>query len=51
LHASRPGKRSLYLGRFCDVEDQLDPNIGWFGKETILMSLATGETRLLYQKE
>ncbi len=47
LHASRPGKRSLFLGRFCDVEDQLDPNIGWFGKETILMSLGTGETRLL----
>lgn len=46
LHASRAGKRSLYLGYFCDIEDQIDPNIGWYQKDTILLPLRTGETRL-----
>ena len=51
LHASRAGKRSLYFGHFCDVEDLLDPSIGWFQKDSVLIPLRNGETRLLWQKE
>jgi hypothetical protein len=47
LHASRGGKRSLGLGYFCDIEDQIDSNIGWYQKDNILLPLRTGETRLL----
>lgn len=47
LHASRSGKRSLGLGYFCDIEDQIDSNIGWYQKDNILLPLRTGETRLL----
>lgn len=51
IHASKAGKRSLSFGYFCDIEDQLDPAIGWFQKENVLIPLRNGETRLLLQKE
>ncbi len=51
VHASQEGKRSISLNRFCNIEDQLDPRIGWFQKESILIPMRTGETRLLLQRE
>lgn len=51
LHASRSGKRSLNLGGFYNIEDQLNPDIGWSQKDTIMLPMTTGETRLLRQQE
>lgn len=47
LHASQAGKRSLHFGYFCDSEDLIDASIGWLQKDNVMMSLRTGETRLL----
>ncbi|MFA7692019.1 MAG: hypothetical protein GX117_04415 [Candidatus Hydrogenedentes bacterium] len=47
IHAGRAGKRSFNFGFFCDIEDQLDAEIGWYQKDSILLSMRAGETRLL----
>ena len=49
LHASQSGKRSLYFGRFYDIEDLIDPDIGWPQKDSIMLPVRTGETRILRQ--
>jgi hypothetical protein len=50
LHASEAGKRSMYFGHFFDIVDLFDPAIGWPQKDSIMLPMQTGETRLLMQK-
>ena len=50
LHASEAGKRSLYFGHFFDIVDLLDAAIGWPQKDSIMLPMQSGETRLLMQK-
>lgn len=47
LHASQAGKREIQFGYFCDSEDLIDPSIGWLQKDSVMLSVRTGETRLL----
>ncbi len=47
LHARQSGKRSVHFGGFYDIQDLLDPDIGWPQKDSVMLSVRTGETRLL----
>lgn len=49
LHGSKPGKRSISLGDFYNIADLLDPEMGWGQKDSILLPMQPGETRLLLQ--
>lgn len=50
IHAGQAGKRAVSLGEYCDVQDLFDPAIGWVQKESFILPLRTGETRLLTVK-
>ncbi|HDP34933.1 MAG TPA: hypothetical protein ENN29_07475 [Candidatus Hydrogenedentes bacterium] len=50
LHASHAGKRAVYFGGFYDIQDLLDPSLGWLQKESIMLPVRTGETRILRRK-
>lgn len=47
IHGKQAGDRILSLGGFYDVQDLFDPVIGWPEKESFLIPLRMGETRLL----
>lgn len=47
VHGKEVGERVIGLGRFCDVVDLFDASIGWPEKESFLLPLKMGETRLL----
>lgn len=47
VHAKQVGERTVDLDQTYDVQDLLDPNIGWPRIESFLMPLDTGDTRLL----
>ncbi len=47
LHGRVVGERAISLGTYCDVIDLFDPGIGWQQKENFVLTLQTGETRLL----
>ncbi len=47
FHAHQAGKRAITFGYFCDSEDLIDPSIGWLQKDTVMLTVRTGETRLL----
>ena len=51
VHASKVGKRSLYLGGFCNILDLLKPEIGLYQKDNILLPMQQGETRLLLRED
>ncbi|MBW7864488.1 MAG: hypothetical protein H3C30_08755 [Candidatus Hydrogenedentes bacterium] len=50
VHAGQAGKRAVSLGEYCDVQDLFDPAIGWVQKESFILPLRTGETRLFSVK-
>jgi hypothetical protein len=47
IHGRQTGERTIELGGFYDVVDLLDPEIGWPSRDNFVLSLKTGETRLL----
>ena len=47
IHGKQAGDRILNLGGFFDVQDLFDSAIGWPEKESFLMPIRMGETRLL----
>ena len=47
VHGRKMGERAVALGRFYDVQDLFDPSIGWLQKESFMLPLKNGETRLL----
>lgn len=47
IHARQIGERELELDGLYDVQDLLDANIGWPRRESIVIPLDTGESRLL----
>ncbi len=47
IHASQDGERIVNLGRFHNIQDLFDPAIGWPQKESFVLNLKAGETRLL----
>ncbi len=47
LHGSRAGSRAISLGAHYNVADLFDASAGWPGKESFLLPLGVGETRLL----
>lgn len=54
LHASSNGERSLDLGATFNIQDRLDPDVGWQNKRFLLMPMKQGDTRVLgleYSKE
>ncbi len=50
IHAGQAGKRAVSLGEYCDVQDLFDPAIGWVQRESFILPLRTGETRLFTVK-
>ncbi|MBL7647703.1 MAG: hypothetical protein JNK74_16075 [Candidatus Hydrogenedentes bacterium] len=47
IHAEQSGERIVNLGRFYDVKDLFDPEIGWPQRESFVLEMSKGETRLL----
>jgi len=47
LHAKQAGEISISLGGLYEVRDLFDPNAGWPEKESFVLPMTTGETRLL----
>lgn len=47
IHGRQTGERTIDLGGFHDVVDLLDPDIGWPARDNFVLSLKTGETRVL----
>lgn len=47
IHGRQTGERTIDLGGFYDVVDLLDPEVGWPARDNFVLSLKTGETRLL----
>lgn len=48
IHADEPGERIVNLGRFYDIVDLFDASIGWPEKESFVLNLKKGETRLFH---
>ncbi|MBX7256649.1 MAG: hypothetical protein K1Y02_09835 [Candidatus Hydrogenedentes bacterium] len=54
VHAGSNGERSLDLGATFNIQDRLDPDVGWQNKRFLLMPMKQGDTRVLgleYSKE
>lgn len=47
IHSSQLGERTLELGNFYDIQDLFDPNIGWQNRDSFVLPMKQGETRLL----
>ncbi|MFA6241587.1 MAG: hypothetical protein WC655_11685 [Candidatus Hydrogenedentales bacterium] len=47
VHAGSNGERSLDLGATYNVQDRLDPDVGWQNKRFLLMPMKQGDTRVL----
>lgn len=47
IHGTQVGERTIDLGAFSDTVDLLNPDIGWPQKDSFVLTLKTGETRLL----
>lgn len=47
VHGKQIGERTIELDTIYDVQDLLNPAIGWPKKDSFVMPLETGETRLL----
>ncbi|MCC6694283.1 MAG: hypothetical protein IT365_01505 [Candidatus Hydrogenedentes bacterium] len=47
VHAGESGERELDLGASYDVQDMLDPNIGWLDKQQLILPMKLGETKIL----
>jgi hypothetical protein len=47
IHARQVGERAIDLGDYYNVTDLLDPNLGWPERDSFLIQLDHGETRLL----
>jgi len=46
IHSGEVGERTVNLGQFYNIQDLFDPSIGWPQKESFVLSLESGETRL-----
>ncbi len=51
IHARQVGERAIDLGGYYDVTDLLDPSVGWPERDSFLLQLNHGETRLLKLQE
>lgn len=47
IHAGQVGERTVNLSNFHDIQDLFDESIGWPQKESFVLNLEQGETRLL----
>lgn len=47
VHAAESGERILNLGQFYDIQDLFEPDMGWQQRESIVLEMRKGETRLL----
>ena len=47
VHAGTSGERELDLGASYDVQDMLDPNVGWLDKQQLVLPMKLGETKVL----
>lgn len=47
VHAGGNGEREIDLGDRHDVQDMLDPNVGWLDKRHLAIPMKTGDTRIL----
>ncbi len=47
IHAGQVGDRMVNLSNFHDIQDLFDQSIGWPQKESFVLNLEQGETRLL----
>lgn len=47
IHAAESGERIVNLGRFYDIQDLFDADMGWQQRESFVLDLHKGETRLL----
>jgi len=47
IHAGQVGERMVNLSNFHDIQDLYDESIGWPQKESFVLNLEQGETRLL----
>jgi len=50
IHSNQAGRRSFSFGQYYDIEDLFDSSMSWFQKDTILLTMRTGETRVLQKK-
>lgn len=51
IHARQVGERSVDLGDYYNVTDLLDSGLGWPERDSFLVQLDHGETRLLHLQE
>lgn len=47
IHGEQSGERIVNLGRFYDIQDLFNADIGWQQRESFVLELRKGETRLL----
>ena len=47
IHAEQSGERIVNLGRFYDIQDLFNAEIGWPQRESFVLEMSKGETRLL----
>lgn len=47
IHAEQSGERIVNLGRFYDIQDLFNAEMGWQQRESFVLELRKGETRLL----
>lgn len=47
IHAGESGERIVNLGAFYDIQDLFDAEIGWQQRESFVLEMRKGETRLL----
>jgi hypothetical protein len=47
IHAEQTGERIVNLGRFYDIQDLFNAEMGWQQRESFVLELRKGETRLL----
>ncbi|GMV90725.1 MAG: hypothetical protein AMXMBFR82_05030 [Candidatus Hydrogenedentota bacterium] len=48
IHAGANGEREIDLGDHYDVQDMLDPNVGWLDKRQLTIPMKTGDTHVLH---
>lgn len=48
IHAEQSGERILNLGRFYDIQDLFNADMGWQQRESFVLEMHKGETRLLH---
>lgn len=47
IHGNQVGERTIDLGSFSDTIDLFNPGVGWPQKDSFVLPLKTGETRLM----